>query len=277
MVGARGFEPRTSCAQDKSSLFKPCVFSGPSAKFLVSRRGFCARFVPMSREFSVRVSEDLAAWVRRQGPPSRVLGAVASAAHRGHLRADVPDPGPGSERLTVRVPERALPRIRELTRSRDSLVGLRKLLLAGYQGKALPGSMVERPALPVRTSTSPLRALSAPQSKPDPVHCPSTPTWGSPSRYLNPSALYQAQEVKPSTPSPLAENAPKGFQAVLARHPVMLSVLLTAFPLLGLLLLFLFAKPRQSARAKVLPAVSPLPKDSSWVPEAASRLSRLIW
>ena len=92
----------------------------------------------MSREFSVRVSEPLARWVRRCGSATEVIGKIATAAHRGLVDVDVPDPGPGPERLTVRIPKPALPRIRELTYSRKNLVGLRKLILAGYQVNALP-------------------------------------------------------------------------------------------------------------------------------------------
>ncbi len=102
----------------------------------------------MSREFSVRVSEPLARWVRRCGSATEVIGKIASAAHRGLVDVDVPDPGPGPERLTVRIPKLALPRIRELTYSRKNLVGLRKLILAGYQENALPVPQPVPRALP---------------------------------------------------------------------------------------------------------------------------------
>lgn len=92
----------------------------------------------MSREFSIRVSRELADWVRQQGPAGDVIGRLESAAYCGRLRAGVPDPGPGPERLTARIPEDALPEIRRLTHSRDNLAGLRKLILAGYQALTLP-------------------------------------------------------------------------------------------------------------------------------------------
>ena len=87
----------------------------------------------MSREFSIRLQGSLARWVRARGPATKVIGSLAVAASRGLLDTD--DPGPGSERLTVRIPSWTLPRIRELTSSRKNLVGLRKLILAGYRAK----------------------------------------------------------------------------------------------------------------------------------------------
>jgi hypothetical protein len=95
-----------------------------------------------SREFSVRVSEELAHWVRQCGPAKEVIGRIATAARRGLIDADGRDPGPGPERLTVRVPNHALPVIRKLTHSRDNLVALRKLILVGYQARALPAMNV---------------------------------------------------------------------------------------------------------------------------------------
>lgn len=238
----------------------------------------------MSREFSLRVSEDLAAWVRQQGPPSRVLGAVASAAHRGRLHAAVPDPGPGPGRLTVRIPEQALPRIRELTRSRDSLVALRKLVLAGYEAKMLLGPAVENPALPMRAHVPPLRALPpSSQIEVSPVRAAASLMPYPGARLLNSSPCLEnpgfLNRTRRSIPNlaPLAEKRSTGFLAPLADHPVMPWVVVFGFPLLGLLLLFLFAKPKPPARVNALPAVSPLPKDSSWVPEAGSRLAELIW
>jgi hypothetical protein len=102
----------------------------------------------------------LAEWVRQRGTPAEVFGRIAGAVHRGGLSADVPDPGPGPERLTVRIPTRALPRIREVTHSRNNLVALRKLLLVGYQAHALPAAR-PAPALPVASRFLPAHETRA--------------------------------------------------------------------------------------------------------------------
>ncbi len=102
----------------------------------------------MSREFSIRVSQDLGHWCRDRGPASRLIGAIAGAAHQGLIRVDVKDPGPGPERLTVRIPERALPMLRKLTHSRNNLVALRKIIAGGYQARALPPAVIEVPVIP---------------------------------------------------------------------------------------------------------------------------------
>jgi hypothetical protein len=86
-----------------------------------------------SREFSVRVSEELAPWVRQCGPAKEVIGRIATAARRGLIDADGRDPGPGPERLTVRVPNHALPVIRKLTGFR---FGFGDVLRAGFFGMA---------------------------------------------------------------------------------------------------------------------------------------------
>jgi hypothetical protein len=102
----------------------------------------------MSREFSVRVAEELARWVRQRGSATRVVSALASAAERGHFSVRVRDPGPGPKRLTVRLPGRALPLIRRLTRSRSSLVALRKLVQAGYQRQVAFREPIQPPRTP---------------------------------------------------------------------------------------------------------------------------------
>jgi hypothetical protein len=89
----------------------------------------------MRREFSVRVSESLAKWVRRRGSATAVVKALADRAQRGRLGSRFLDPGPGPVRLTVRLPSETLQTIRQVTRSRRSLVALRKLIHAGYQAR----------------------------------------------------------------------------------------------------------------------------------------------
>ena len=88
----------------------------------------------MSREFSVRVSPELACWIRRRGAsPTRVLAGIVNAVQRGRLEVKARDPGPGSERVTVRIPERALSSVREVGHSRENLVAIRKLYQAAFE------------------------------------------------------------------------------------------------------------------------------------------------
>lgn len=104
----------------------------------------------MTREFSVRVSRELARWVRRQGSPQEVIELLAVRAARGRLRAGAPDPGPGPERLTVRFPASGLSRLRSVTHSRKNLVAFRKLILAGYRAQALPPAPRTAPGGPAK-------------------------------------------------------------------------------------------------------------------------------
>jgi len=48
VVGARGFEPRTSCAQDKSNHRKPLCFHRPFCKNTPQAGGFCSHLFPKS-------------------------------------------------------------------------------------------------------------------------------------------------------------------------------------------------------------------------------------
>jgi hypothetical protein len=119
----------------------------------------------MSREFSVRMNGGVAAWVRSSGQSAtRVLAGILSAAQQGRLQVSVRDPGPGPERLTVRVPAWALPKARVLAHARDNLVALRKLFFAGYQWRrvlpsACPVRMLPAAASDSRLLPAPVRAL----------------------------------------------------------------------------------------------------------------------
>ncbi len=102
----------------------------------------------MSREFSVRVSPELAQWVHSQGSsPTRVLAGILRAVQDGRLSVKTRDPGSGPERVTVRVPKWALPYVREAGHSRKPLVAIRRIFQAGFEsGKApsLDAPKVER-------------------------------------------------------------------------------------------------------------------------------------
>jgi len=93
----------------------------------------------MSREFSVRVSPELAQWVRSQGAsPTRVLAGILRAVQDGRLTLKSRDPGPGTERFTVRVPKWALPYVREAGHSHKPLVAIRRIFQAGFELSKAP-------------------------------------------------------------------------------------------------------------------------------------------
>lgn len=93
----------------------------------------------MSREFSVRVSPELAQWVRSQGSsPTRVLAGILRAVQDGRLSVKTRDPGSGPERCTVRVPKWALPYVREAGHSRKPLVAIRRIFQAGFESSKAP-------------------------------------------------------------------------------------------------------------------------------------------
>ena len=102
----------------------------------------------MSREFSVRVSPELAGWIRSCGTsPTRVLAGILRAVQDGRLSASVRDPGVGPERLTVRVPKWAIPSIRQVGHSRKPLAAIRRIFQAGFESSkaaSLSAPKVER-------------------------------------------------------------------------------------------------------------------------------------
>ena len=119
----------------------------------------------MSRELAIRLPSEIGAWVRQQpGSSSEVAYALAKAAWQ--CRQDIPvhDPGPGEDRLKVRLSPRALRFIRGATHSRDATAALRKLLLWGYQGRVLPASPSLTRSLPVPKSRADAAIVRSPAS-----------------------------------------------------------------------------------------------------------------
>lgn len=99
----------------------------------------------MSRELTIRVPSEIGAWVRQQpGSASETVLAVAGDVYKRRQAIGVRDPGPGDDRLRVRVEPRAVQFIRAATHSRDATAAIRKLLCWGY-GRALPAA----PSYPV--------------------------------------------------------------------------------------------------------------------------------
>lgn len=99
-----------------------------------------------TKEFSVRIEPKLAAWVKDQEfSASELLMRIGSAGYHGKLNLAVPDPGAGSERITVRLTPRALSALREMTGSRKSLIALRRTFAAGASGRLLPPAPAPAP------------------------------------------------------------------------------------------------------------------------------------
>ncbi len=94
----------------------------------------------MSREVTLRVASKIGAWVRQQpGSASETVLALAGDVYKRRQTIGVRDPGPGDDRLRVRVEPRALQFIRAATHSKDATAAIRKLLCWGY-GRALPAA-----------------------------------------------------------------------------------------------------------------------------------------
>jgi hypothetical protein len=118
----------------------------------------------MSREVTIRLPQEIGAWVRQQpGSCTKTVLGLAGGLWEGRRSLSVRDPGPGEDRLKVRLSARALRFIRGATHSRDATAALRKLLLWGYQG-ALPESPSLTRSLPVPRSRVSAAIVRSPAS-----------------------------------------------------------------------------------------------------------------
>jgi len=116
----------------------------------------------MARELAIRIPVEIGAWVRRQpGSFTDVVVTLAKNAWQRRQEITVPDPGPGEDRLKVRLAPRVLQFVRAVTHSRDATAALRKLLLYGYQGGALPA-----PSRPAPIRSRPPVTIEVPRSLP---------------------------------------------------------------------------------------------------------------
>ncbi len=230
----------------------------------------------MSREFSIRISRDLAAWVKRQGAsPARVIAGLLSAALSGRLDlAGVRDPGPDSERLTVRIPERALPMIREAAHSRDNLVALRKLIQAGASAsagtRALPGgapapsntttaALPSRPLLPAR----PTPAIAAPRVQ----MVPQLPGWITDAPLSTYAREMAGRDLE----------GPRDFLQSPSRTEVARASLVPGTVwLAGIVLFYLGRWLFSKAAATTAGAGGVAPTVAAWTPQAATGLGRMF-
>jgi len=130
----------------------------------------------MSREIAIRVPSEIGAFVRQQqGSSTDVAVAIAKDVWKSRQEITARDPGPGEDRLKFRLPPRVLQFVRAVTHSRDATAAVRKLLLYGYQGGALPA-----PSRPVPISSRPPVTIEVPRSLP-----PRTPSQVTASVVLN--------------------------------------------------------------------------------------------
>lgn len=116
----------------------------------------------MARELALRLPSEIGSWVRQQpGSSTDVVVTLAKNAWQRRQEITVRDPGPGEDRLKVRLAPRVLQFVRAVTHSRDATAALRKLLLFGYQGGALPA-----PSHPMPVSSRPPVTIEVPRSLP---------------------------------------------------------------------------------------------------------------
>lgn len=242
----------------------------------------------MSRQFNLRLNPDLAAWLRAQGPPQEAIHALAVRASKGTLNARVPDPGPGSERVSVRILSSWLRPLRALTGSRDALAGLRKLIAAGAGQRALPPrssaprvidvpvsrAIVSRPRplVPARPLASGRPAFLGYRDARTPEEC----------QRLDAFLVRQmgAQGIAPRGTMTLA--AYQGNGSALESASAGLSGLLEGYSVvaLGVAALGIWLLPKifaALAPAKAAGAVSAAAKGAAWVPKAISGLGGLVW
>jgi hypothetical protein len=231
----------------------------------------------MSRELAVRVSPEIAAWVRQQQPRSatETVLALATAVYRRRQAVSLGDPGPGDDRLKVRLAPRVLQFLRPATHSRDATTALRKLLRWGYEGGMLPASQSLRSLPQARIVET--RLLPASQT----AVVRSVQFQGAlhPDRYTEYRRLQAAAVLAP---------AAKVSAIVLEDEPALfLAIVKAALPLVGFALLFfggpiwrwLFggaAGTAAGAAATAAKAATVAPTIAAWTPQAAAGLGALF-
>jgi hypothetical protein len=223
-----------------------------------------ARRCAITREFSVRVSLELAGWVRRQGSPQEVIELLAVRTVQGQLRVGSSDPGPGPERLTVRFPESGLSRLRAVTHSRENLTAFRKLILAGYQSQALP-----------------------PAHRIPPEPRPKVPTivlgnQGGTNYALPPALFAQSPSLAESLsqagiywPGEIGQGETLARKKKEARAQRFLAYLL--YTLIILVILALKSERREASKPSARSQRPAGPQDRPWFPEMDSHLSKVVW
>lgn len=236
----------------------------------------------MPREFTVRVPEVLAGWVRARPLSHTVLlGRIAQAVDQGQIPLALHDPGPGPERLTVRPPAQALPWLKTVAHARENCTAVRKLFASGFQARALP--MRSTMALPRKRLGVGARAdsLSLPEPAPEVAEASSGLLAG----FFAGECLAEDIAIGPAAEPEFAagENAGVSKLQVFAprspdpgffeRIPFWVMALGVGIGLLFLLWLF-----RRQA-APVVAKVAALPQKAvrAWLPSVPSKLAGGVW
>jgi hypothetical protein len=225
----------------------------------------------MSREIAIRIPSEIGDWVRQKpGSTTETVLALAGDLYKRREYVTLADPGPGDDRLKIRLQPRALQFIRAVTHSRNGTAALRKLLLWGYERRALPAAPSRRVLSASATVTAPISVprLSAGGENWEGVYIPAGAIPAHPSRAMALASWHEGANV---SNLPASERPPTLGEIML--HGVL--------PLAGLVLL-LFGKPIfnwlfggklaavGAMTAKAVPSVA------AWTPQAATGLGALF-
>jgi len=239
----------------------------------------------MSREIAIRVPSEIGSYVREQpGSASETVLMLASNLYKGRQHVTLADPGAGEDRLKIRLDRRVLRFIRRATHSKDATAAVRKLLLWGYEGRALPAA----PSRPMLGGRRAIPALVAPISLPRPspageswegVQIPTGLVPAHPSRGMA-LASWQGTSAVPSLPaSECPPQVPAPVSRILEAIPE--RVLVIGLPIALLVGAYFFLKWLSvlGSAGKVaggVAAASVAPSVAVWTPQAATGLGALF-
>jgi hypothetical protein len=238
----------------------------------------------MSRELAIRVPSEIGAWVRQQpGSATDTTLALAKVVWQRRQTIGVHDPGPGNDRLKVRLEPGALRFIRAATHSRDTTAAVRKLLFWGAEGRALPAAF-SRPLSSGRV-IAPAPVRSVPSALPSGeswagVRIPAGVVPAYPVAALRPSAgwLPASQQVSESEPPAFEVPAPVSRIVEAVPVPVIAIVLPVAFLVGGYFVLKWLSGLASAGKvvAGVATAAKVAPVVAAWTPQAAAGLGALF-
>jgi hypothetical protein len=241
-------------------------------------------------------------WVRAQsGSASETVLALARDAWQRRQAIGVRDPGPGEDRLKIRLEPRVLQFIRAASHSREATAAVRKLLRWGFEGKALPASpSYSRPLVSASIQsaepiiTSPSVSLLAIVSDPEATRLLAARYKANPELAQRARALKLARAASPqqvsivtsrrlddapaiSLPAPLERLIQAMPVPVLAIGSIALVAVGGYFALKALgALLATAGMAAGSAAGATVTAATAAPTIAAWTPQAAAGLGALL-
>ncbi|MGA2072564.1 MAG: hypothetical protein ABSH52_03595 [Terriglobia bacterium] len=229
---------------------------------------------------------EIGAFVRKQGgSATETILAIASDVYKRRERVTLSDPGPGQDRLKIRLEPRALRFIRAATRSRNSTSAIRKLLLWGYEARALPASPSRRflkagviPVAPVAATLLPGPSVGGESWAG--VEIPAAAIPAHPSRGMALTAWQGGAEVSSLPPSDCPPELPAPVSHTLEAIPV--RVLAIGLPIALMVGAYFFLKwvsvltSAGKVAAGVATAAKVAPSVATWAPQAAAGLGALF-